>query len=929
MRKKLIEVALPLEAINEESSRRKRKAPAGYPTTLHKWWAQRPLAACRAVLFAQLVDDPSSRPDEFPTEEAQEAERERLFEIIRNLIKWENSNNERLLATARAEILKSTGDNPPPVLDPFCGGGSIPLEAQRLGLNVRASDLNPVAVLITKALIEIPPKFTECPPVHPLKNKNLIASKWRGTYGLAEDVRYYGQWIHDEAEKLIGSLYPKVKLPAEHGGGEAMVVAWLWARTVKCPNPACEARMPMVRSFWLSQKKGRSAYAHPILDRETKTVRFEIRTEGTPEKETTNRTSARCLFCTKTIKKPQLREVATQHGIQEIPLAVVCKTSSGRIYLPFEANDIPSIERPEVTTVEQPITNDRRWFSPPLYGVPNYSDLFTSRQLVALMTISDLVAKVRERVLADARSAGINNDGKGISREAGPAAYADAVVTYLAFANNRAADYNSAVATWRAKDNAMRSSFSKQALPMVWDFAEANPFASSSAGFLDCCKVVAKCIEFLPANFPGTSLQRDARASVERVNDAIFCTDPPYYDNIGYADLSDFFYLWLRRSLSSVYPGLFTTLLVPKREELIAAPARFDGDKEAAKRFFEEGFEHTFGRMRVAQHPDFPLTVYYAFKQTEDESDDETDDEAVLASTGWETLLEGLIRAGFTVTGTWPMRTEGDNRQVGIGTNALASSIVLVCRPRQDNAPVATRRQLINELRQELPDALKKLQHGNVAPVDLAQATIGPGIAIFSRYARVLEADGKPMSVRTALQVINQELDAYLVAQEGESDRDTRFCLAWFEQYGMNEASFGEADVLARAKGTAVDGLVKAGVVHSKAGKVRLLKRAEYPEQWNPGLDHRVTVWECAQHLIRRLHADTGGIEAAAKLLNELGSASEDARALAYRLYSICERKKWAEEALAYNTLVVEWPAIQDKAAQQRVMPTTQADLFS
>jgi putative DNA methylase len=582
-----------------------------------------------------------------------------------------------------------------------------------------------------------------------------------------------------------------------------------------------------------------------------------------------------------------------------------------------------------VPAIEQPITNDRRWFSPPLYGLPNYSDLFTARQLVALTTFSDLVGEARGRVLADARKAGMNDDGKGISEGGtGATAYADAVATYLAFAVSKMSDAQSSLCRWKATMDQSIATFGRQAIPMVWDYSEANAFSSMAGDYLVTLKNMMRVLEQLGTGRSGKVIQQDATSAYS--TGIVISTDPPYYDNIGYADLSDFFYVWLRRSSSGMHPDLFSTLLVPKAQELVATPYRFGGDKEKAQRFFEEGLGQAFAQMRESQHPDYPLTVYYAFKQSETD-DGETEKESsnvAVASTGWETMLEGLIKSGFQITGTWPIRTELANRNISIGTNALASSIVLVCRPHSESALTVTRRELVTALKRELPDALKKLQHGNVAPVDFAQASIGPGMAIFSRYAKVLEADGKPMSVRTALQIINQELDAYLAAQEGELDRDTRFCLSWFEQYGMNEGPFGDADVMARAKGTAVDGLVKAGVVHSKAGKVRLRTRAEYPEQWHPDLDRRVTVWECTQHLIRRLHADTGGIGAAARLVNQLGSRSEDARALAYRLYSICERKKWADEALAYNTLVVEWPAIQDQAAQSRVMPTVQEGLF-
>jgi putative DNA methylase len=929
-RKKLIEVALPLEAINVEAAREKSMRH-GHPSALHLWWARRPLAACRAVLFSQLVDDPSSHPEEFPTEEAQDKERQRLFRIIEEFVKWENINDERVLESARSEIRKSAGVTLPPVLDPFCGGGSIPLEAQRLGLHAFGSDLNPVAVLITKAQIEIPPRFAGSPPVHPVKDEQLFKNKWYGAQGIAEDVRYYGRWMLDEAKRMIGHLYPKVKLPDRYGSGEATAIAWLWARTIQCPNPACNARAPMVRSFWLSQKKGRSVYANPLIDQKNKTIQFEICTKGVPEKETTNRTAARCLFCNTTIKKAQLRELATQFGMQEVPLAVVCESSTGRVFLPFATDDIPPIARPNMSAIEQPITDDKRWFSPPLYGLPDYADLFTTRQQATLTTFSDLVQIVREKVLTDAITAGMPDDNERLNDGGkGAQAYADAIATYMAFLVDQLANHQSSICGWNSVNTQMRNVFARQAIPMTWDFAESNPFCESSGSFHNLFDRLIKGFVALPATTGGKATQLDATASVNCVQHPVISTDPPYYDNIGYADLSDFFYVWLRRSLSKIYPDLFSTVLVPKSQELVAAPHRFDGSKLKAQQFFEEGLGKAFASIRESQNPEFPFTIFYAFKQSEEDEEVNSitkSNVSAVASTGWETMLEGLVKAGFAITGTWPMRTEKVGRVIGIGTNALASSIVLVCRPRSASAPLATRREFLNALRKELPPALKSLQHGNIAPVDLAQATIGPGMAIYSRYSKVLEADGQPMTVRSALQIINQELDAYLTAQESEMDRETRFCLAWFEQYGVNEGKFGEADVLARAKNTAVQGLVDAGVINSKGGKVRLLKREEYSDGWDPIADKRVTVWECTQHLIQRLN--TGGEEAAARLVNKLGGGrSEEARALAYRLFSLCERKKWADEALAYNTLVVSWPAIQDKAAQLSIVPSVQGKFF-
>ncbi|MBX7223404.1 MAG: DUF1156 domain-containing protein [Blastocatellia bacterium] len=948
-KKKLIEVALPLEAINAESAREK-SIRHGHPSTLHLWWARRPLAACRAVLFASLVDDPSSLPAEFPTEESQEKERQRLFRIIEDLVKWENINNETVLAAAKVEIHKSTGGNPPPVYDPFCGGGSIPLEAQRLGLEAHASDLNPVAVLINKALIEIPPKFAGMPPVNPKAKTSLLkGGTWKGAQGLAEDVRYYGQWIRDEGEKRIGHLYPKAILP---DGSQATVIAWLWARTVKCPNPACGAQMPLVRSFALATKKGKEAWVEPMvtpgIDGKPPVISFEVKTGkldqteakrigfGTSvsnEKGKKVKASFQCPACGNGVAKGDYIDSEANVGrMGAMGLSVVVEGKNGRNYLSFdqiqtaisteEVNQYIKINQLESKFPNEPAKGTFASNAQGrIYGFKVFSDYFTSRQLVALTTFTDLVEEAHEKVLVDTENEGIP---PGQAQ-----AYADAVRTYLGFGISKLADYNSSLVMWSPTRDQAKSTFARQALPMCWDYSEVNVFAQAAGDLQVTLRGIGEAIErgFAVNSKQGLVNQKDA-TSFEVNNQVVFCTDPPYYDNIGYADLSDFFYVWLRRSLKDIYPDILGTLLVPKAQELVATPYRFGGDKQKAQEFFETGLGKTFGQMRKGQHPDFPLTVYYAFKQSETEEDsEETDSNANVSSTGWETMLEGLIQAGFSINGTWPVRTERGARSISIGTNALASSIVLVCRPRPVTAPMATRREFLNALKRELPPALRNLQHGNIAPVDFAQATIGPGMAVFSHYAQVLEADGNRMSVRTALQIINQELDAYLAAQEGEMDGDTRFCLTWFEQYGSGEGPFGEADVLARAKNTSTAGLVEAGVLHSRAGKVRLLKREEMPDNWDPTADDRVTIWECVQHLIKRL--DTGGEQAAARLVNRLGGGrAENARALAYRLYALCERKKWAEEALAYNMLVVSWPAIQDQAAQVASVVPTQGTLF-
>jgi len=932
-RRKLIEVALPLEAINIESINEKKNPFLKYhPRNIHQWWARRPLAACRAVLFASIVDDPGSYIEK---EDLAKIERKRIFAIIEKLVKWENSNDPAVLNAARLEIARSVarskGDkisdevsaedvlkyiarNAPPVLDPFCGGGSIPLEAQRLGLKACASDLNPVAVLITKALIEIPPKFAGKPPVNPeaRKQKSLQKGGWKGTQGLAEDVRYYGEWMRTEAEKKIGHLYPKAMLPS---GSEATAIAWLWARTVKCPNPACGATMPLVRSLWLSKKAGKKAWIEPVIDRVARTVRFKVRTgEGEAREGTVQRRGARCIVCDAPVPLDHIRSEGRAGRMNAQLMAIVAEGERGRQYLPPTSEHEQIITRAKPTNVPETDLPERALgFRVQLYGMTKHRDLFTPRQLVALTTFSDLVGEVRERVLQNARSAGLPDDKKGINNGGcGATAYADAVATYLAFAIDKLADFGNTITTWNDKNENIRQLFSKQAIQMTWDYAEANQVTGPMA----ISGVVKRIMEGLEniTTFDGSTVsQLDATTTLPSRSECIICTDPPYYDNIGYADLADFFYTWQRRSLSSVYPDLFSTLLSPKSQELIASSSRFDNSHEKAKEFFEEGLGKSFMLMKDRQDVSYPVTIFYAFKQAEGEEEEQGGDIAV-ASTGWETILEGLLKSGYRITGTWPIRTERTERSVGLGTNALASSIVLVCRPRTDHAPMATRREFMASLKSELPGALKKLQDENIAPVDLAQASIGPGIAVFSRYSKVVEPDGVAMSIRTALQIINQELDSFLRKEEGEMDSETQFCVLWFEQYGMNQGAFGEANTLAQAKNTSVDGVARSGAINSRGGKVAIKPRSEYLLEWDPVTDTRVTLWECAQHLIK--HLQEGGEALAAELVTKLGvGRSEDAKNLAYRLYSVCERKGWSEDAMPYNELVTAWPEIQRKAA--------------
>lgn len=915
--KKLIEVALPLEKINAESAREK-SIRHGHPSTLHLWWARRPLAAARAVIWASLVDDPSSHPEQFPTEEDQNTERQRLFKILEDLVVWENSNNEKVLDAAKAEIMKSTNGNPPALLDPFAGGGAIPLEAQRLGLEAHAHDLNPVAVMINKAMIEIPPKFSGMAPVNSDAQVNSMHDAWARAEGLAEDVRYYGEWMKQEAYKRIGHLYPKVKVPEEQGGGEATVIAWIWARTVKCPNPACGCEIPLVRSFTLSKKKGHEAYVEPqFFDSKCS---YTVKLGEHKEKGTVNRTAASCVACGTSVPLDYVRSEGSNHRMGRHLIAVVAEGKNGRAY--YSPDDIQlcasQVGEPENVPCED-LPEKALGFRIQAYGITKWKDLYTNRQLTALTTFSDLVVETQKKVEADAIAVGMSDDHVPLCKGGhGARAYGEAVGVYLAFAVDRQADIGSTIASWINTIGAIRNTFGRQAIPMTWDFAEANPFSSSTGCFSNMVDWIVKCIDNFPiAQFEAEVSQRDVQSDCGLRN-IMISTDPPYYDNIDYADLSDYFYIWMRRSLKDSYPGLFSTVLVPKTEELIATPFRHGGSMEKAKSFFESGMLSASKQMYLYAREDVPVTIYYAYKQSDSDADG-------TASSGWETMLNSIVKAGFAITGTWPMRTERGNRMRGNGSNALASSIVLVCRKRPEDAPQTTRRNLIATLRHELRPALKKLQASNIAPVDLAQSAIGPGMGVFSRYRRVLEADGTPMSVRSALQIINEELDLYFNEQVGDLDTASRFCVDLYTQYAYNVVKYGEAEVLANAKSTSIPMLAANGVVYAKAGDVHLVERADLPEKVD--VDEK-NIWLLTQQLTQAMAK--GGVEACAQIVASMfGSNAERAKDLAYRLYTIAEQKKWSNEAYAYNALVVAWPDIQSRAAALKLEVPEQLDLFS
>lgn len=945
-RKKLIEVSLPLEAINAASAREK-SIRHGHPSTLHLWWARRPLAACRAVLFAQLVDDPSAWPDRFPTEESQDAERRRLHKIIEEMVPWEASNNELILNKARWEIARSVawglGEDPPPkndtkailaylqtkappVYDPFSGGGSIPLEAQRLGLRAYGSDLNPVAVLIGKALVEIPPKFADRRPVNPKAReeaKHGAVRGWKGAQGLADDVRYYGQWMRDEAEKRIGHFYPKAKLP---DGSQATVIAWVWARTVRSPDPAAKGAMvPLVSSFMLSTKEGKTAWVEPVIDSSAPDgYRFEAKIGAISKKEQERLTKGTkvgrgsnftCVLSGAAITTQYVKVEGDAGRLGRRLLAIVCEGRRGPTYLSPDAAH--SIAADSIGLSDIPVdlmaSTHPQYMGCVAYGLDNFRKMFMPRQLNALALLSELCKEAFDRILVDALAAGIGADAKRL-RDGGTSAtgYADAITTYLGLIVGRCANYWSEFNFWSG--DFIVQTFGRQALSIVWDHAEVNPFSASTGNFSGAVEWTAKAIEIsAPAIGLGSVTQLAAQQNGFPVKPVIISTDPPYYDNIPYADLSDFFYVWLRYALKDVWPDLFRRLSTPKSDELVADSQRHGG-KENAHLFFMAGMERALGAMRAATDTASPLAIYYAFKQS-------SEDEDGVSSAGWTSFLQAILQAGLTIEGTWPIRTERPGGGRNSKRNSLASSIVLVCRAARKDAQITTRSELLRALKREMPSAIDTIRKAGVGPVDMQQSIIGPGMDIFSRYAKVLEDNDNAMTVKTVLSLINRVWEEIDNEMDASFDPETQVALSWYSTYGFDARSSGELITLANAKAIPSNTLFSSGVFKDMKGKAGLIPREELPAHWQPSTDKTLTVWECVQRTARTLRAADGGGEAAARLVGQMGSKGTEARALAYRLFEIATKKSWSNEALVYNELAQEWPKLEDLASSASTKP--------
>ena len=937
-KRKLIEVALPLDAINE-SARKEKNNPflKGHPRSMHLWWSPKPLAAARGLLFAQLVDDPSSNPDRFPTAEDQTRERGRLFKLMSELVKWENSGNETILDAAVEEILNSWHqacetnkghpeaptlfdvDRLPPLADPFAGGGAIPLEAQRLGLESHASDLNPVAVTITKAKIEIPPVFGDCPPVNPTAQgeRRLVAQTFTGAKGLAADLRYYAALVRDKAGRRVRHLYPTIAVTASLvdekpeleglAGGTITPIAWVWARTVNCPDPAfAGVDVPLVSTFVLSEDKGNGSYVEPrLVDGTCKyIVRHGVITDLIRAGTKVGRAHFRCPLSNAPISNDYVKAEA-QAGRMGIRLmAIVAQGEKrGRVYLSATPED-----EALATNVALPDWRPEGDVPAKLtggtcvpYGLDEWWKLYTNRQLVVLDTLAGLQEETRETVERDAVTAGLVDDGVPL-RDGGQGAkaYSDAIAVYLALTLSKLADYSSTVATWNWSNENVRHTFTGQAIPMNWGFAEAS-LLDHGLSFTSVANTVARALELLPSKVRGgKAAQVDGACWSGDGRRSIVQTDPPYFNNVSFAALSDYFYVWLRRMLAPIYPELFSTMSVPKTEELIMASHRHSGRDEAGQ-FFVNGMRAALANIGRECHPSYPIAIYYAYKQSDRVAQS-------IEGSGWEVFLEAIVGSGLQIVGTWPVRTERGSRTFALGTNALASSVVLVCRPRSNENLATTRSEFLERLCAELPLAVRQLRDANIAPVDLAQAAIGPGMRSFTEYRNVLSADGSEMSVRDALQIINGVVDEVLSEHDIDVEADTRWATTWFELYGFEEGDFGVAEQLTKAKVTTPDGLVEAGVIESRRGKVRLYRPAELDSEWDPQIDRRPTVWEMTHHLIRLLESE--GEPAAAELAASLGAQAETARDLAYRLYVISDRKKRAEDARQYNGLVQSWSEI-------------------
>jgi putative DNA methylase len=880
-KRKLIEVALPLDEINAACKADKDRK-TGTIRNLHKWFAPMPLPAWRALLFATLIDAPGN-----------EADRAQLLDIIKRLVKHGADLPDNAdLAEATQVLSEAWNGETPVVMDPFCGGGSTLVEAQRLGIQSLGSDLNPVPALVSRTLTELLPAQHGLPPTHPPESHTQAlfghSSVAQDYEGLAEDFRYYATGVLDKVRETTKENYPLRQ-------GENPV-AWIWARTARCVNPACGIRTVLVTTWWLSKKPGDLAWIeHTVADGQVHLRVVGNQASGSPPEppKAPRGTTFQCLACGSLVSDSQLIEQGRRGEIGYRLLAVAATVDGRRVYrdpLPGEESTALAVRIPDdLPNVAQ--SDDTRSFSGPRYGFPNFTDLFMPRQLATLSAFADETARLYATLLM-----GGTNEAR-----------ATAIVTLLGLAVGQLALVGSTETRWRLRVAAhakAEGAFSRNDLRLNWDFAETY-FASASVGdWLETVNSMIRAFEYA-AHGVGKVLKADARvARADRP--ALVATDPPYFDAIDYADLSDFFYIWHRRALRGIHPDLYSTVATPKSGELIASARRHHNDKDAAREYFVEGFTQTFGNLSRSLHPDLPLVVVYASK--EQRAGDE--------ETRWSAILTAILAAGLEVTSTWPIHGTGSSRMIGIGANAVASYIVMTCRPRPSGAGATSLNEFARTLRRELGPAVRDLQSSSILPIDLAQAAMGPGMQIFSRYREILDQNGRRVPVEQALRLINQALSEILDEQEGELDPESRFAVRWWEQHHWEPGPFGDADKAARPLGIAVEDVVAAQIAAADVGTVRLAGRGSLNRDWQPAADSRPTAWEAVHHLADRL-IDGGGELDAARLMADLGDFRDSAMALVYRLHDIAARRGWTDDQERYNALIHSWADLVKLGASQ------------
>lgn len=903
IKKKLIEVAMPLDAINEISGH-ERYIHHGHPNTLHLYWARRPLSACKAVLFGQLIDDPSSHPDKFPTLDDQKKERSRLFEMMIQLIQWKNRNNKAIFTQALNEIKASNGGKIPTIYDPFSGGGSIPLEALRMGLVSKGSDLNPIAVMIGKSMLEVPNKFV---------GKHGVSNELSSDLsGLADDIRFFGEKIKQNVLKKMDKNYPKHEVKNNSGTNSYTVCAYIWARTVPSPDPVfSHVDVPLASTFLLNSKTNKEVILVPIIDKEKGKISYSLKSNCSNDELLNAKKGTKaargaeffCILSNSAISNEYIRNQAEIGNLRNSLLAIIVESKNGKQYMLPNSEEIAAANCKRLEPLHNNKLPQKQYIGPHRYGFKDFSDLYINRQNNVIIEFTNEIKNIEREIVLKAKKIGFKEDNITLHEGGtGAQAYAEAIILYITFALSKGLDYWSSTCIWHNKNQQISHTFGRQAIPMTWDFVEANPFSNSSGNWMGFIDWVANAVENLPLNGSGEITLQDAK-EVDYNENTIISTDPPYYDNIPYADISDYFYSWIYPIIKNIFPKIFNSLATPKTDELVADIIRH-GSKDDAASFFLQGMTKAIKQMSLKSSSEVPTTIYYAFKQTEIEKEG-------VSSQGWSTFIEAIISAGYSVVGTWPIRTEMASRLRGSKSNALANSVVIVCRKKNNLLGTITRAEFIRQLKTELPKAISDLKAVNISPADIPQSSIGPGIGIFSRYQAVLENDDSHMSVKTALQLINRELGD----EEGEYDSETSFSITWFEQNGFNVGDFGSANNIANAKGISVNTLVHSGVAQSSGGKFSLLDRESLEDDWNPTTDKNLTIWECCQYLIKTIE-NKGEFETA-KLMKQMGSGrAESAKELAYTLYDIAANKrKDANEATAYNGLIASWSDLTAQSA--------------